>query len=168
MLDRLLRPGRAFFALILAASALALAGALAGEHVFGILPCVLCLYQRVPFVLGGLVAAAMLGLPTTPRLRRLGVALILVAFAANTAIAAYHIGVEQHWWASAVCEATADGARLVTGADLMTALTTPQRPACDQVSWTLFGISLAGYNFAFSLGLAVIAAVTLVRARRNP
>jgi histidinol dehydrogenase len=35
---------------------------------------------------------------------------------------------------------------------------------CDQVQWTLFGISLAGFNAIFSLGGA--AAIALL-ARRN-
>lgn len=170
MLDRVLVPGRPFFALVLAACAVALAGALAGQYLFGLEPCVLCLYQRVPFVLAGLVAAAMLGLPTSAGLRRLGAGLVLLAFAVNAGIAAYHVGVEQRWWTSAVCEApvTAGGAALLSVDDLRAALAgPPQRPACDQVAWTLFGVSMAGYNLVFSAALAAFAAAALLRSRRT-
>lgn len=162
-MERFLRPGRPFFAAILAVCAAALAGALAGEHLFGLRPCVLCLTERVPYVVAGAVAAAMAGLPTSPGLRRLGVLLVLLAAAANTGISAYHIGVEQHWWASAVCGA----AELDASIDLMQSLSTPQRPACDEVSFTLFGISLAGYNFLLSTALTAFAAVALFGPRRR-
>lgn len=163
-LETLLRPGRPFFAAILAVCAIALAAALSGEYVFGLEPCILCLTERVPYVVAGAVAAAMAGLPTSPGLRRLGVLLVLLAVAANTGISAYHVGVEQHWWASAVCGA----AELDASVDLMQALTTPSRPACDEVSFTLFGISLAGYNFLLSFALTAFAAVALFGPRRRP
>ncbi|MGC2856181.1 disulfide bond formation protein B [Novispirillum sp. DQ9] len=162
-MDAFLHPGRPFFAAVLTICAGALAAALIGEHVFGLRPCVLCLTERVPYVLAGAVAAAMAGLPTSPGLRRLGVLLVLLAATANAGISAYHVGVEQHWWASAVCEAPA----LDTGVDLMQALSTPQRPACDEVSFTLFGISLAGYNFLLSTALAAFAAAALSGNRRR-
>lgn len=158
---------RPFFAVVMAISAAALASALTGEHVFGLEPCILCLYERVPYVLAGLVAAAMLGLPTTPGLRRLGAALILAAFLAGVGLSAYHVGVEQHWWASAVCEAGQQPLGGLSGLDLREALTRPQRPACDQVAWTLFGVSLAGYNLILSLGLSAFVASAIVRSRRK-
>lgn len=150
------RPGRAFFAAVLVICAGALAAALTGQYVFGLEPCVLCLYSRVPYVAAGVVAAAMLGLPTSPGLRRLGVGLVLVAFLSNVGISFYHVGVEQHWWTSAVCEAAS--LDRIDAMDLQRALSTPQRPACDQVAWTLFGVSLAGYNLLLSSGLAAWAA----------
>jgi disulfide bond formation protein DsbB len=155
-----LRPGRPFFAAVLIICAGALGAALTGQYVFGLEPCILCLYSRVPYVAAGLVAAAMLGLPTSPGLRRLGAGLVLAAFLTNVGISSYHVGVEQHWWTSAVCEATPMEA--VDVMDLQRALTMPQaRPSCDQVAWTLFGVSLAGYNVILSILLAAFAATAL-------
>lgn len=167
LLARLLRPGRPFFGLVLLVSAGALVAALLGEHVFGLAPCVLCLYERVPYLAAAVVAAAMLGLPTNPRLRRLGVGLVLIAFLINVGLSFYHVGVEQHWWESAVCEA--EPLDITSGADLRAMMTQPQRPACDQVSFTLFGVSLAGYNLLLSTLLAAIAAAALFGNRsRQP
>ncbi len=36
---------------------------------------------------------------------------------------------------------------------------------CDQVAWSLFGISMAGYNFVASLILAVVFLMTAARLR---
>ena len=37
---------------------------------------------------------------------------------------------------------------------------------CDQVQWSLFGVSLAGWNLVASLGMAAICAVVFARTRR--
>lgn len=157
---RFLRPGRPFFGTVLAVCAVALAAALVGEHVFGLEPCILCLYERIPYAAAGLVAGLLAALPTSPGLRRLGAGLCLLAFAANAGLGFYHVGVEQHWWTSAVC--AVDGQQTqFTVEDLRAALQAPQRPACDEVAWTLFGVSLAGYNLALSLVMAALCAVAL-------
>jgi disulfide bond formation protein DsbB len=77
-------------------------------------------------------------------------------FLAGSALAFYHVGVEQHWWGSvAAC-----GGELSSGVDvtdLAAQLSGPQRRPCDQVDWRLFGLSMAGYNSVVSLGLGVAA-----------
>ncbi len=52
---------------ILAASVAALGAAYIAEYAFGLEPCILCLYQRLPFVATGLLALA--GLPALRRRR---------------------------------------------------------------------------------------------------
>jgi disulfide bond formation protein DsbB len=37
---------------------------------------------------------------------------------------------------------------------------------CDRVQWSLFGVSLAGWNLVASLGMAALCAVVFARARR--
>jgi disulfide bond formation protein DsbB len=37
--------------------------------------------------------------------------------------------------------------------------------ACDKIPWELFGISMAGYNFLFSLALGVAVLWMLARLR---
>ncbi|MBM3566271.1 MAG: disulfide bond formation protein B [Alphaproteobacteria bacterium] len=162
-LERATRPAFAA-ALLLAASVLALAAAFVAQYGFGLEPCPLCLYQRVPYVAGGILAAAALVMPAA---RGWLLALAGMGFAVNAGIALYHVGVENHWWASAVC----GGAPTALGSieDLRQALTRPPPKPCDAVDWTLFGISMAGYNIAVSLGLAALAAAAWARTRtRTP
>lgn len=159
------RASRLFFTLVFLVCAVALAMALIGEHVLGLAPCILCLAERVPYVGGGLVALAMITLPTTPRLRRLGLALLLVAFTGNMALSAYHVGVEQHWWESPACagEAPTD----VSLQDLLATANEATLPPCDQPQWSLFGITLAGYNVLLNLALAVLVGVAMARESRR-
>jgi len=145
----------------LVASLGVLGGALFIEHVMGIRPCVLCLYQRIaPGVAAVLAGVALLPMLPTVGARAL-VALIGLAFAANAALAGYHVGVEQHWWAGTPqCGGGAAAPPTVSGslADLRASLDAPEIVPCDAVAWSLFGISVAGYNILISLGLAILAA----------
>ncbi len=156
---------RLFPSLILAACVGALASALTAQYGFGLRPCALCLYQRVPYVLAGLLAAIAL-LPAVPvRGKALLAALCALVFLANTGIAVFHVGVEHHWWAGlAACTGGAPQAQTV--AQLKAMLAGPPPPRCDQVPWALFGISMAGYNVFASLALALFAGWAASRLTR--
>ncbi|KAA5604683.1 disulfide bond formation protein B [Roseospira marina] len=159
------RPGPRTIPLLFLVAALAvLGGALFIEHGLGIKPCILCLYQRIaPAVAAGLAALALI--PRVPPMgARVLVALIGVAFAANMVLAGYHVGVEQHWWAGTdQCGGPAAAPpNLSTDlSDLRASLDAPEIVPCDAVAWSLFGVSLAGYNVLMSLGLAVLALWTV-------
>ena len=139
---------------IFGVSAGALGAAYVAQYGFGLEPCILCLYQRVPYLLAGLIALLSLFLSPEARLQRPLVLAGAVLFAVGGAIAFYHVGVERHWWVSV----TACGGAAPTGigieqlrADL---LAKPAR-RCDQPEWDLFGITMAGYNVVASLLLAI-------------
>jgi disulfide bond formation protein DsbB len=151
---------------ILAVSVGALAMAFAAQYLFGLDPCILCLYQRIPYAVTVVLAAAALVTPTRGRLRPGLVSLCAVVFFAGAALAFYHVGVEQHWWGSfAGCggELASD----LTLEDLKSQLAegfTARKP-CDRVDWELFGLSLAGYNglVSLALGAACVAGARLVK-----
>ena len=145
--------------LLLLASIAVLGTALASQYLGGLQPCVLCVYQRLPYVAVILIAGAALFLPPGPRAVALGLAGL--ALLTGTGIAIFHVGVEQHWWqGTAECgsAAAADSVEALR-AQVLSAPTV----RCDEIPWSLFGISMAGYNALVSLGLAIAA---LVAARR--
>lgn len=157
MILSLLQPRRPFFLLVAAVCLTALSSVLISQYGFDLNPCILCLYERIPYVTAGLTALAMALLPTSPRLRRFGLLLIGLSFAANSALGFYHVGVEQHWWTNPGC--TGGPLTSVSLADMQSALLKPVRPACDDVQWSLFGITLAGYNLLLSLAMTALTAV---------
>ena len=138
---------------VIAASVFALATAFWAQYGFGIEPCPLCLYQRAAYAVAGLVGlAALFAAPGDKR--ALVVGLAGVAFALGAGVALYHVGVEQHWWASAVCTAGNDKAP-ATVEQLRAMLTAKPAKACDEKDWTLFGVSMATYNVGASVALAL-------------
>lgn len=141
---------------ILGASAATLGAAYAFQYVGGLEPCALCLYQRVPYgVVIALTAATALfaGL-----LGRRGVAAAALAsalaFLAGAAIAGFHVGVEQHWWEGlSACGGGGGGADLSIE-ELKAQILAAPVVRCDEVPWSLLGISMAGYNLLASLAFA--------------
>ena len=139
---------------IFAACAGALGTAYISQYVFGHEPCILCLYQRVPYMLAGALALLGLCLPTDGRRPTLLIAAAGLVFLVGAAIAFYHVGVEQHWWASV----TGCGGQLSTEISieqLQAALSSKPPKACDEPEFLLFGISMAGYNAQASLILGI-------------
>ncbi len=151
---------------ILVVSVGALATAYIAQYGFGMQPCILCLYQRVPYAVTGLLAVLALGMPAGGHARAIMTVLCAVVFLVGSGIAFYHFGVEQHWWASAAsCGGTPMGK--ITLEQLRQQLQVRQPKACDQVDWTLFGISMAGYNVVVSLALSVASFAGSVAIRRR-
>jgi len=145
---------------IIAASALVLAAALGFQYLGGLAPCALCHYQRWAYVAAIVVA----GVASFGIARRALIALAGVVFTAGAGIAFYHVGVEAHWFAGpAACSGPAGAA--ATLEDLRRQLLAQPVVRCDEVAWSLLGVSMAGYNFAISVALAVASLVAAAAGR---
>lgn len=123
-----------------------------GFQAAGYAPCKMCIWQRWPHGAAVAIAGAGAFLP---------IALIplLGALAALTTsgIGAYHAGVEYGWWEGpASCTGTADSLAGLSGADLLSTEGAVNIVMCDEVVWSLLGISMAGWNAILSLGLALV------------
>lgn len=157
-MNALLDP-KSFFKLIALVSILSLAGAFTAELVFGLEPCVLCIYQRWPFVAAILLAVV----GRYSGFTAIAAAFLSLNFLGNAAIAFYHSGVERKWWASvfegcAVPDLGTDPATLLE--NIMNAPTA----RCDEIPWAdpLIGLSMANYNALLCLGLALLCAIFVV------
>jgi disulfide bond formation protein DsbB len=151
---------RAARALIIAAASLAILAAVWIFQGLGYQPCELCLTQRYAFYAGAPLAAltAFLASRSAHGLAHAGFALLAAIFAANAALAAYHVGVEYHWWAGpTACTGGLTGS--IDANDLMKALDSVKVVRCDEVQLRIAGLSLAGWNVLASAALAVYAAV---------
>ena len=145
-------------AALLAVPAALLAGALGFQYLGGLAPCEMCLWQRWA-LLAALAVAAVAWLAGKPRWLLVIAALAVLG---NAAIAIFHAGVEQHWWQGL----TACTAPPLTGstADIMGQLMAQPLVRCDAIAWSLWGLSMAGWNALISLALGVWALWTLRRA----
>ena len=156
-LSQLLRHPRTAPALLVLACLGALGSALASQYWGGLYPCVLCIYQRYAY--GAAMAAAVLAVALAGSAfgRRLALIGAGLAFAAGSAIAAFHVGVEQKWWqGTAECHAPQLPANATVEQLRDLLLNQPFAP-CDVVPWELFGISMAGFNVLASALLAALS-----------
>ena len=147
-------------------AALAAAGLLiavfAMQYIGGLAPCSLCLTQRWPHSVAlALGLIALMPITAAPA-RRLLLALIALSFAVTAGIGAYHAGVEYGWFAvPTACSGTISGN---TVEELKRQLMAQPVVRCDEVAWSLFGVSLAGYNFLASSPLALFCATAAFRS----
>lgn len=141
--------------LALAVPAALLGGAYISQYVFGLYPCEMCWWQRYPHFIA--LALALLALVLPPR--KLWLALAALAVLASGLIGAFHAGVEYGWWEglTACTNTVAGGLDAIMAAPLV---------RCDQVQWSLFGISLAGFNFLISTVSAI--AILVLLGRKEP
>lgn len=143
-------------------SIVALAAALTSQYVFGMHPCILCLYQRIPYAVVILLAGMGIMASKTMGVKygALNIFLSGIAFIINAIIAFYHVGVEQKWWASSC---SVPDISTLNSQDLMAAIQAAPTVSCGQIPFELFGVSMAGYNVILCMMLGVYALVTSLK-----
>lgn len=139
-------------------SAAMLAGAFGFQLIGGLPPCHLCLLQRWPHAAA--VAILLLALATGWRIWPwLGA----LAALATAGIGLFHAGVELGWW-DYVSTCTQGSIEGLSTADLLDpGKNLPTAPRCDAVPWSMWGISMAGWNAIVSFGLALVWLVAATR-----
>ena len=138
-------------------------GALGFQYIGHYPPCEMCHWQRWPHIaaaivgLGGFLAVRA-GL-IDARAALIAAVLATLGVTVSGGLGVYHAGVEYHWWPGPTACTT--GFHFTGGPLDMNAPV----PHCDSPAWTLFGISLAGFNAIISLAAAAYGAVQLGRRR---
>ena len=139
-------------ALALALPAALLGGALAFQYLGGLVPCEMCYWQRWPHGAAIVVALAAFVLP--PKQARLAIVLAALLAMTSGAIGVYHWAVEQHIFRGLTqCSASAVGG---DPAQVLRDIFATPLVRCDQPQWSLFGISMAGWNAIISIGLGLV------------
>jgi disulfide bond formation protein DsbB len=142
-------------------AAATIGGALVFEHVFGYVPCKLCLIQRNPYYLAiplGLAAALL-----PPRWTRIGLWLLALVFLVSAGLGAYHSGVEWGFFLGPSDCGGGSGSAAGSVGDFMSQLQNTRVVSCTEAAWRFLGLSLAGWNVLISLGLAAFAAMAASR-----
>ncbi|MEJ6388444.1 disulfide bond formation protein B [Gymnodinialimonas ulvae] len=135
-------------------------GALYFQYVEGLLPCVMCLWQRWPHRVAIALAAVGLVFPKAI-IAWLGAGSALV----GAGLALLHTGVERAWWdGPQVCGASAaQDLGSLSVEELFDTTSGPQLVLCNEVAWEVFGLSMASWN---GLACLVLMAIWVAAARR--
>lgn len=142
--------------------ALLLAGAYISELVFGLYPCEMCWWQRWPHF-AALVPAALAFIVKNAVMNRALTALAALAILTSGLIGGFHAGVEYGWWDGMTSCSSGIGG----GGDVLENILNAPLVRCDIAPWTLFGISLAGYNFLLSCGGAIAILMGIWQNAKN-
>ena len=124
------------------------------ELVLGHQPCNLCLFERIPYIL---VITIIITLLVFRDLEKILFSLIGIVFLISFFLSIYHVGIEQEIFnESSVCSAGSN-MDILDKEELMKNLTN-QRISCKNVTFYIFGLSLATINAFISL---IISFITL-------
>jgi disulfide bond formation protein DsbB len=143
-----------------------LGGALGFQYIGHLYPCEMCWWQRYPHIAAIPLALLAFVVPGMTA-KRAFVLLAALAVAVSGLIGIYHAGVEYHWWQGHTeCTSTATGHGGSVD-DMLKRILDAPIVRCDVPQWTLFRVSLAGFNAIFSLLGAGAVLTLLARARRG-
>src|SRR3569623_1916194 len=134
----------------------------------GLVPCELCLGERLPYYWGLPILAVILLLWNRLPLAVWYVAMAVVAaiFVWSVYLGTYHTGVEYKFWPGPTACTGGSGAHVLSQHNDLNAV---KIVPCDVVQWRdpILKLSLAGYNTLVSLAILVLLAVALLdQARR--
>ncbi len=117
-----------------AACLAALLLAFAFQYIGNLSPCTLCIWQRWPYVAAIIVALLI---------KRKSV--LSLCYFIGFSLAAFHVGVEQGWWEGlSSCSAAAVDSESV--AAVLAAIENTPLTKCNEVQWSLLGLSMAAWN----------------------
>lgn len=142
----------------------ALGFAYINEYYFGYSPCVLCIYQRIPFwvvFLVGLVGFLL----NHSRITILALCASALALLINAGIAAYHSGVEVGIFKGTdSCGTSLPLEDSLSLEALKDSILSAPLTRCDEISWEFLGFSMANYNIVFCIMLATYAGFMIAKA----
>ena len=119
------------------------------EYQLGHKPCKLCIYQRIPYIISILIIMNFVFMKKYQKISLLFLSLISLV---GAILSFYHFGIEQGFFSeSFVCEAKNIQGNL-TKEDILQQLKN-NTVSCKEVTFTIFGASLASLNTIFSFVL---------------
>ena len=151
------------FNLILLFSVFALIAAYFIQYALKHQPCNLCLIERIPYFLSIIVISICL---ITRKFEKVSLLVLSLIFFSATLISFYHFGIEQGFIReSLVCDLNIESNNLSKEA-LLNQLKTLS-VSCKDVTFKIFGLSLATFNIFFTLILGVIITKLFLTYEKN-
>ena len=154
---------KTIFSLILLFSIFSLIAAYFIQYVLKHQPCNLCLIERIPYFFSIIVISICL---FTNKFEKLSLIILSLIFFSATLIAFYHFGIEQEFIKeSVVCNLNNENNNLSKEALLNQLKTMPV--SCKDVTFKIFGLSLATFNIFISLIFGVITMKLFLTYEKN-
>ena len=154
---------KTFFLFVFFISLVSLLSAYTIEYLLGYQPCNLCLISRIPYAIALIIVIINFKLQKN---EVFFIILLLLAFSFSFSISVYHFGIEQGFIKeSLVCDLNNTN-KILTVEELLKEL--KERPiSCKNVTFKIFGLSLATINIVISLILSSITMNLFLNYEKN-
>ena len=151
------------FNLILLFSVFVLIAAYFIQYILKHQPCNLCLIERIPYIFSIIVISICL---LTKKFEKESLIILSLIFFSATLIAFYHFGIEQGFIKeSLVCDLNNESKNLSKEALLSQLKIMPV--SCKNVTFRIFGLSLATFNIFINLILCFITTILFLTYEKN-
>jgi disulfide bond formation protein DsbB len=133
------------------------------QYVLGHQPCNLCLIERIPYIFSIIIILACI---FSNKFEKITLIILSLIFFASTLLSSYHFGIEQGFIKeSLVCNLNTLSNEL-TKENLLNQL--KEMPvSCKDVTFKIFGLSLATFNIFISLILSAITIKLFLSYEKN-
>ena len=121
------------------------------EFFLGYKPCILCKYQRAPYVLGLLIGLFGFFKPSNTKM----CIYVFLTFLISMTLSGYHVGIEQELYQS-IFNCSDDNLNILEGGKLLESLSVIN-PDCRNANFAIFGLSLATINFVLSFVISSVS-----------
>jgi len=138
--------------IILVFISLALVLAFIIEYKFGHEPCKLCIYERIPYFVSIFLIAKFF---FTNNYNKITLLILSLIFFIGSILAFYHFGIEQGFFKESFVCTNVNLSETLTKEELLEQLN-QNTISCKDVSFRIFGFSLAAINTIFSFVIGVI------------
>ena len=148
------------YLLIAAISIFTLLSAIYIEYILGVKPCILCLYQRVPYIIA--IFFCFFGYYNLKN--KLWIYLLVITFLISAILSGYHVGIENNVF-NEFSGCTSNNSNITNKDELLKALKEVQ-PNCKDVAFKLLGFSLATINLFLSI-IIIILSIKIIKNEKN-
>jgi disulfide bond formation protein DsbB len=152
-----------FLIVILAIISLMIISALIIQYWLGHEPCKLCLYERIPYFLSMLLIIKIIFIKKYEKITLL---ILFLVFMSSTVLAFYHFGIEQGFFKESLVCAAGNLSETLTKEEILKQLS-QNTISCKDVSFRIFGFSLAAINTIFSISLSAIFIRLFINYEKN-
>ena len=132
-------------------SLIALISAYFIEYILGHQPCVLCIYERIPFFLAILIILINY---KYNKFEQHFILVLTLIFLIATMLSLYHLGIEQGVIQESLFCDLGKGANIIDKDEILKQLQ-QKSISCKDVTFKIFGLSLTNYNIIISLLLTI-------------
>ena len=133
------------------------------EYILGHKPCNLCLIERIPYLASIILIALIFILNKYEKTISLIVALLFIF---GAIVSFYHFGIEQGFFDESLVCSIVGNSESLSSEDLLKELK-ENTVSCKDVTFTLFGLSLATFNTVISLIISAIMLRIFINYDKN-
>ena len=151
-----------FFLFTFVVSFFSLAAAFYIEYILSFKPCVLCLYQRIPYALALIISLIAFFYNNKNILLKF----LALTFISSFLISGYHVSIE-NGFIEPIFSCTGENTNIVDKEEILKSLKNNTQVDCKDVNFSLFGVSLATLNFINSFVFTTVIVYIFKYAKKK-